>query len=317
MLEIRHFRYFIAVAEERHFNRAAERLGVSQPPLSRQIKELEESLGITLFQRTSRNVELTTAGRYYYQEVKAALTRLHAAATEARSIAIGSAGTLSVGFSETAAASGILMEALQLMRTKHARIDISLEEATAAAQAESLRSKRCDVTLGYRLPPLRDRQTQSTVIFSDPLLISVPSSCPCTTSEELVAWLSSRDLFLLPSKDAPDMHEDILAGLRMAGVEPRRVRDIKRLRSAFTMVACEFGFGVAPRCTTRSPVNGVTFCSLPRFDVQVDTHAFFRSDSANPLIDTFVEACILAGRAYQSSAAEDIRPFASDELIAV
>src|SRR5690606_31778105 len=115
------------------------------------------------------------------------------------------------------------------------------------------------------------------------------------------------------------MHEDILSGLREAGVEPRRVRDIQRLRSAFTMVACEFGFGVAPRCATRSLVNGVTFCVLPRFHVNVETHAFFRSDSTNPLIDTFVGACVTAGRAYQArfSQTQGVRSFSSDDLIAL
>jgi DNA-binding transcriptional LysR family regulator len=301
MLEIRHFRYFMAVAEERHFRRAAERLGVSQPPLSRQIKELEESLGVTLFQRSSRYVELTAAGRHYYKRVKAALTRLETAGAEAHSIAAGSSGSLAIAFSETAAASGVLVEALRLLRHKHPNIDINLEEATAAVQAKGLRSKKIDITLGYRLPPLRDRHIKSSVIFTDPLLVSIPSSCPAHNRNELKSWLSSHDLFVLPSKDAPDLHERILTGLRSAGVEPRRVREVKRLRSAFTMVACEFGFGVAPRSTTRAPVDGVSFCSLPDFDVCVDTHTFFLQDASNPLMASFIETCTTAGRRYQET----------------
>lgn len=301
MLEIRHFRYFMAVAEERHFRRAAERLGVSQPPLSRQIKELEESLGVTLFQRSSRCVELTAAGRHYYKRVKGALTRLETAGAEAHSIAAGSAGALAIAFSETAAASGVLVEALRLLRHEHANIDVNLEEATASAQAKGLRSKKIDVTLGYRLPPLCDRHIKSSVIFTDPLLVSLPSSGPPHSPDELRSWLSARDLFVLPSKAAPDLHERILTGLSRAGVEPRRVREVKRLRSAFTMVACDFGFGVAPRSTTRSPVDGISFRSLNDFDVRVDTHAFFLEEEGNPLIASFIEACSTAGRRYQAT----------------
>jgi DNA-binding transcriptional LysR family regulator len=288
--ELRHLRYFVAVAEERHFGRAAARLHISQPPLSRQIQELERELGVELLDRSRRSAQLTPAGASFYVDARAVLRSVDEAAQRARALAIGQRGSITVAFSETTAASGLLREALMRFHQRLPQVDVTLEELTAGGQAAGLRGGHVSVSLGYRLPPLQDTSIQHRRMFEDRLQLALPEGDPLATAATLdVAELSRRTLLFLPRAAAPEFHSQVMGRLAQHGIRPESVREVRLLRSVYTLISCGLGFGLAPQSTTRSSPPGVLFRPLPA-DVRITTHLFHRAETNDPLVRTFVEA---------------------------
>src|SRR6476469_5016666 len=146
-MELRHLRYFVAVAEELNFGRAAQRLHIAQPPLSRQIRDLEREIGTPLFERGARGVELTHAGRAFLPEVRLTLVQAERAQRTAQRAALGETGRLRVGFVEAATHSGILPDVLGFFRMHLPAIGLSLLEMVSAQQAEALHDSRIDLGL--------------------------------------------------------------------------------------------------------------------------------------------------------------------------
>jgi DNA-binding transcriptional LysR family regulator len=288
--ELRHLRYFVTVAEELHFGRAARRLGVSQPPLSRQVQALEAAVGTPLLERTRRSVSLTPAGAAFFVDASAILRRTEEAVRRTREIASGARGTLSVAFSETAAASGVLQRTLDRFRRKHPDVEVQLEESTAAEQAIAFERAELDIAFGYRLPALDTPRVSATKLFSDRLLVALPASDPLATARKLdPAALAERALLFLPRRAAPELHGRVLRGLARAGVVPRHVRDVRRLRAVFALVACGAGFGLAPRSTVSTAPPGLVFRTLPRFEQEIATFIFARTGVVSAHVRAFID----------------------------
>lgn len=149
-MELRHLRYYVAVAEELHFGRAAERLGIAQPPLSRQIRDLEREIGVELFERVPRGVELTAAGIAFLPEARLTLAQADRSQRSAQREARGETGRLRVGFVEAATHSGILPDVLSFFRVHLPSVGLSLLELDTPLQAEALRDGRIDVGIRSR-----------------------------------------------------------------------------------------------------------------------------------------------------------------------
>src|SRR5687767_2086529 len=171
-MELRHLRYFVAVAEELHFGRAAVRLHVSQPPLSQQIKALEEELGVQLFQRTRRHVELTDAGRALLPEARAALEQAERAQRVAREAGAGARGRLVIGF-VTSASYSVLPAAVRALRRAWPSVEVTLREMVPSAQLEALEWREIDV--GLLRPPVDDARVEVEVVLEEPLLVALPA----------------------------------------------------------------------------------------------------------------------------------------------
>jgi DNA-binding transcriptional LysR family regulator len=291
--ELRHLRYFVSVAEELHFGRAARKLGVSQPPLSRQIVDLERAVGAQLLERTRRTVSLTNAGAAFLVDASAILRRAEDAVRRTREIAAGARGTLSIAFSETAAASGILQRTLDRFRRTHPSIELHLEESTAAEQALAFERGELDVAFGYRLPILDTPRVEATQLFADRLLVALPQSDPMAKARRwLPHALSERTLLFLPRRAAPELHGRVLQDLARLGIVPRHVRDVRRLRAVFALVACGAGFGLVPESTIATAPPGLAFRKLPRFELRLPTFVLIRRDATLPYVRAFVDAAL-------------------------
>jgi DNA-binding transcriptional LysR family regulator len=174
-MDLRQIRYFIAVADACNFSRAAERLHVSQPPLSIQIKRLEDEIGVRLLNRSPRGVELTPAGALFYEDAKAALARLDGAKKRARQAELGEVGTLSIGF-VSIVDYGVLPPALKDFRTRYPRIEVELHEATTDQQVQALRNGRFDLALA--LGPVREADLKFEPLIEEELLLALPARHP-------------------------------------------------------------------------------------------------------------------------------------------
>jgi DNA-binding transcriptional LysR family regulator len=219
MLELRHLRYFIAVAEELNFSRAAERLHMAQPPLSVAIRQLEQELGTDLFVRTTREVQLTDAGHSFLDGARRTLTELEHAESEAKRTAAGELGTLRVAFSWSARFE-TLPELGQAFRTNHPDVELRTEEMWNAKMPEALRSGAIDIAIS--LCPERVSECSYLTIRREPVVAVLAEAHALAASESTPLHALAGDKFLMFPRDlAPRLH-DFMAGLcRRAGFEPK------------------------------------------------------------------------------------------------
>jgi DNA-binding transcriptional LysR family regulator len=182
-MELRHLRYFVAVAEELHFNRAAERLHMAQPPLSQQIKQLETELGVELFhRRTKRQVQLTEAGQVLLQAAYSILAQLDQAVCETQRAGRGETGSLTIGFTSSVVYD-VLPAILHQFRQHFPQVDLVLQELTTTQQEEALQNQRIEV--GFCHPPIKDTSLVSETIRLEPLVVVLPATHPLATEPTL------------------------------------------------------------------------------------------------------------------------------------
>lgn len=287
-MELRHLRYFAAVAEERHFGRAAERLHMAQPPLSQAIRQLEADLGVELLHRTTRRVELTEAGRAYLVRARAVLAEVDAAAQEARRVAAGSVGHLTIGCVGSATYS--LIPALsRRLATELPGVDLSFRgEMLAPDQVEALRSGAIDLAL--LRPPVADRSLAVTPLRRDRLVVALPTEHPLASRRQVrAAELEGADLIVHSADRRSVMHDVVLRLLRDAGVEPHVRHEVGETSTVVTLVAGGRGVAVVPEPVTALALEGVTYRPLVRPSAAVDLAVAHRADRDEPHLARTVE----------------------------
>ena len=208
-MELRHLRYFVAVATELHFGRAAKMLHISQPPLSMQIRALEEELGVTLLHRTRRQVSMTRAGKAFLHDASQILERVDQATLTARRAARGEIGELVAGFISVADYN-LLPLVLRECRRRFPLVTLSLRELTTDAQITELMEGRIDV--GFLLPPVSEATIESVAILREPLIAAIPERHPLAKSGETIplASLSDAPFIMTPRQMAPGLYDDIV-----------------------------------------------------------------------------------------------------------
>ena len=271
-MELRHLRYFVAVAEEGSFSAAAVRLRISQPPLSRQIRELEEELGFVLFERGRRGVRLTAPGEALFEDVHRLFGDLREAVEHARRLADGSRGRLRIGYSQ--AAYGQLSEAIRRLRRDGLEGSVDLEEMDAAMQAAALQSGRIDLALGYLLPPLDDDNFMKRRLVRAQLQLIVPRGWGDAVRKDPRA-LGSLPLLFLPRTTAPALHATVLGQLRRIGIRPAAIRELRSVRSVLALIGAGDGFGTIPESIDTTSLGRVERLSQPALGLDLDTWAFW------------------------------------------
>ena len=286
-VELRHLRYFLAVAEELHFSRAAERLQIAQPALSQQIRKLETEIGVALFHRTKRTVELSAAGQAMVRPARQALAEAAAAVEAAQRAARGETGHLRIGFIESAAMT-FVPEAVRRFSADHPDVGLSLSELAVDAQVEGLRSGLLDVGI-LRLPA---EPTASSLPRSPTrgLVVVTPDSHPLAERKRISPRaLAGEPLILLAREMVPGLYDQIIALQHQHGARPDRPggdqhpgRPRSRRRRPRHLAACR------PRSPTLAR-SGVSFAALapsPRSEMQLA----WRESDRSPLTAAFVEA---------------------------
>src|SRR5690349_19246114 len=207
-MEIRHLRYFVAVAEHLHFGNAARQLNISQPPLSQQIRELEEELGTQLLWRNKRRVELTEAGQVFLQESKLILDQTRQAVRAVQRTSRGEIGRLTIGFVMSATCS-VLPGILRNFRKKYPGVELDLKETTTGAGITALKEKK--MHLCFLRSPIRDEALNSEILLTENLLLAVPKGHSLAEKATVsLRMLADEELIIFPRSDGPGFHDLIL-----------------------------------------------------------------------------------------------------------
>ncbi|PZN27314.1 MAG: LysR family transcriptional regulator [Proteobacteria bacterium] len=285
-MELRQLRYFQAVAEEGSFSRAAERLHVSQPPLSLHVKTLEEELGVRLFDRTNRGVTLTPAGQVFFDETRAVLRRLDQAVIKAQSAGLGEVGTLSVGFVSIAGLS-ILPPALKRFREQFPKVDVQLHELTTDAQLPELRAGRLD--LGIGLGPVDESGLTFETLGAESLLLAAPLGHRLLPPSGAVRLKTlSNEPFIIPPRDvAPGLYDLIISLCRANGFVPRITQHARQMQTVIGLVASGMGVALVPASVQNLGRPGVQYRPLRGATGQVEFGLLRARDDHSPVAGRF------------------------------
>lgn len=287
-MELRHLRYFVTLAEELHFGRAAGKLHISQPPLSMQIRALEEELGVMLFNRTQRHVALTQAGQALLQEARQILARVEQAVLITRRAGRGEIGELAVGFISVADYN-VLPVVLREFRRKFPLVNLTLREATTDAQIRDLVAGRLDV--GFLLPPVTEPALDSVSILSEPLIAALPEKHPLARKPGKLALEKLKDepFILFPRPNAPGLYDDVVSCCKAAGFSPRVEQEAIQMQTIISLVSAELGVALIPASLTNLRRTGVVYKPLKQQSPLTGIHLAWRRGDELPALRVFVE----------------------------
>lgn len=306
MLDLRQLRYFVTVAEEEHVGRAAERLHISQSPLSRQIAQLEKNLGLTLFERSQQRIRLTSDGRVFLTEATALLRHADRLENLGRRLGRGEEGGLCVGYVGDAMHTGLLPRALRTLNEERPGIHVALYDMIAAQQFEGLRQRSLDIALVPQAPPESDPDLLSTPLLADPLLLALPSGHPLADAAEI----GPADLDGLPwiaVEDNQDQvwRDDFVAACAAAGFTPDIRFEAPEPLTALGLVASGLGAAFVQRSMLRGPRPGVTVRELPWFRRSVQLWAVWHRTDLRPVVASFRATVLDSGADEAATDGED------------
>lgn len=284
MFEISQLRCFVAVAEELHFSRAAERLNMTQPPLSRQIQLLEHSVGAQLLDRSSRVVRLTAAGKAFLPEASRILRLSEEAALMARRVARGEQGSLAIGFT-SASGYTLLPEVVRRLRERTPGIALTLKELVSTAQVEALDAGQLDMAL--MRPLALHGELASLPISTEDLLLAVPErDAGHWPQEPTLACLHQRPFIMYSPYEARPFYQMLTARFEREGVVPDVVEHIGQVHTMLALVSAGIGAALVSASCARLQFDGVV---LRRMDTEpVSTVCTYRRDNENPILQIFI-----------------------------
>jgi DNA-binding transcriptional LysR family regulator len=284
-VELRHLRSFLAVAEELHFGRAAARLHISQPPLSQQIRRLEDELGARLFRRTKRRVELTPAGQAFLTEARQTLVQAERAVRAAQRAERGELGELVVGYL-IAAAYGPLPDVIRMFRRRFPDVDLRLQYLRSVQQRHALLNRQIDV--GFVRPQAADPRLIYEAFWRESVVVALPGNHPLTRRTIVdVSDLETELFVLLAPEDAGAFYDQVLALCRSAGFTPRVAHRVPDLHAAIALVAAGLGIGPVPAAIQGFKRKGVVYRPLRPHTFGIEMGLAWRRDDDSPLVQQF------------------------------
>lgn len=265
MIELRHLRYFIAVAEEGHITRAALRLGIQQPPLSQQIKALEAEVGATLLVRLPRGVELTEAGRVFLGEARAVLDHVGHAIEAAQRTARGEQGKLAVGFTGSAAFHPLIPAVVRAFREQSPHVDLLLEESRTGDLIEALQHDQLDLAF-IRVPVGDTTGLALEKLLDERMLLALPVNHPLLRGGKrkriALAELAEETFILYRRPSGPGLYDAIIAACKAAGFSPHIGQEAPRMVSTLSFVAAGLGVSIVPETMRRLNTEGIAYLPL-------------------------------------------------------
>jgi DNA-binding transcriptional LysR family regulator len=296
-MELRHLRYFIAVAEELHFTRAAERLHIGQPPLSQAIQALEADVGARLFDRTRRSVRLTGAGAQFLADAYRILALSEQAAEGARRAERGETGELRIGFTFSTPLTPLFATVINRYRSQYPAVSLTLHEMATLPQLDAVAQRTLD--LGFIRPPDGEAPPGLSLdrLREDPLVAVLPTtSVLCGRDAVRMADLADQSFVMYPKEVGTGIHPQIYRLCRAAGFEPRIGQQAGEAATIIGLVAAGCGVSVLPGSFDRIRMDGV--CYRPLLDDGATTSLLLarRLDAASKLVDAFVALALAAAR---------------------
>jgi DNA-binding transcriptional LysR family regulator len=288
-MDLRHLRYFVVVAEELHFTRAAQRIGIAQPPLTFQIKALEKELGVQLFDRQPGRVTLTIPGQVYLEEARAILEHVKKAALRCQLSAKGLVGRISVGFTESASFRAEVTTALHRYRSLYPRVEMSLEESRTGPLMESLRQGRIDVAF-VRLPIGEDDDITFSLISTEPMVVVVPKGHRLDGRKTVRLEELRDELFILYSRaTGPGLPEMLVSACEARGFSPKVVQQAPQISSTINLVASALGISIVPACMRGSRADEVRYISLNGSGMVASLGMAHRASGLSPVVQNLVD----------------------------
>ena len=288
-MELRHLRYFVGVGEEQHFGRAAQRLKIAQPALSRQIQDLERELGFALFDRLPRGVQLSAAGKLYLNDARRILQDVHEAKLRAARVATGRAGTLRVGFGETQSWHGVVPDSFRRFRQRNPDAELELHPMASSHQIEAVRSGKLDAGFIFALTPPSAKLPHRQVA-QEQLILAAPKGHPLTR----VKQLRLRDL-----RDAPFIwfqrwvHPHFYDGLMSACLRgglasPRIVQHVPDHATMLSLVSCRLGVAFVSEATRWQCPSRVVLRPVIDLSFPLAFYLIWNEANSSPLLQNFV-----------------------------
>ncbi|KAA2212376.1 LysR family transcriptional regulator [Teichococcus oryzae] len=258
-MELRHLRYFVAVAEELNMTRAAARLGLAQPPLSQQMQQLERLVGVTLFHRLPRGVALTEAGQRLLRDARSILAQLDQAADNARAAARGELGTIRIGFTSSASFNPFVTRVIRDFRAEFPQVGVQLMEENTAALLARFRVLQLDAAF-IRPAAAETEGLEEEVLFHEEMLVALP------VGHRLEAWsavplaeLATETFILYPRRNGSALYDAIVGGCLAAGFSPQIGQEAPQMGSTVTLVAAGIGISIVPASMRHLHTPGVTY----------------------------------------------------------
>ena len=258
-MELRHLRYFLAVAEEGNFTRAAAKLGIGQPPLSQQIRDLEREVGAALFHRVPHGAELTAAGAAFLGEAKASLAAAEKAKLAAQSANRGETGRLSLGFTASSAFNPVVSTTIRRFRARWPEVQLAPTEMNTLALMQKLERGELDAT--FMRPGLDDPAgIRLRRLPDEPMVIALPASHPLARRSKLpLAALVDEPFILFPRLVGLSLYDDVVLACRKAGFELTVAQEAPQISSVVNLVAADLGVSIVPASISQIKLEGVAY----------------------------------------------------------
>ncbi|MFG4397384.1 LysR family transcriptional regulator [Pseudomonas aeruginosa] len=289
-MELRHLRYFIAVAEELHFGRAAERLGISQPPLSQQIQALEEDIGARLFERTNRRVELTDAGRLFLDESRQVLAQVDKAVLLARRAHLGELGELKIGFTSSAPFTSTIPSSIHAFRKAYPDVHLDLQEMSSRQVLKALLEESLQV--GVIRPLALPDAVHWVELFREPLVAVLRADHPLAAGSEdglAIAALAEEPFVFFPRSYGTGLYDQVIALTRQAGFSPRIAQEASEAMTIIGLVSAGLGVSILPASFRRTRVDDVVYRTLSDPEATTAVWLVRRQNEGSPLALSFID----------------------------
>lgn len=286
-MELRYLRYFVAVAEELSFTRAAERLHMAQPPLSQQIRRLETRLGVTLLRRTKRRVELTEAGRIFLRQAYQSIHAIEQGVLLAQRADRGEIGQLAIGLLVYISYT-LIPPILRTFRARYPEVNVVLRLLTNTQQIAALRSGQIDVS--FMRPPVNDPEIATKLISRERFILAMPATHPLAGKAAVSIKQFANDPFIMYARElGPTFHSEILAFCGKAGFLPKVALEVSQINAAVGLVGSGIGVALVPQSAQRVHLDDVVYRPLVERAPNVDVLLAWQGKRPSQLLETFIE----------------------------
>ena len=288
-MELRHLRYFVTVAEELNFTRAAKRLGIEQPPLSQQIRHLEEEVGTSLFQRLPRGVALTDAGGSFLLDAREILERVRLATEHAQRVARGNLGRIRVGMINSAPFHPFVPRLIREFGQCYPEVTLSLEENTTPQLAEAVRDGSVDVAL---VRPLLGEATGLVIetLFDEEMVVALPEGHHLSRLTSLtLAALAQESFVLFPRPVGSGLYDEIISACRRAGFSPHIGHEVRQVTSIANLVAADLGVSMVPASMQQVLSTGVVYRPIAGDAPKARMSLVYRKDDPSATVRNMIE----------------------------
>ncbi len=294
-MELRHLRYFVAVAEELHFGRASERLHISQPPLSHQIRQLEEEIGVKLFHRTKRRVLLTHAGKIFLEEARQILDLSAKAVQEAQKAERGEIGRLVIGIVVSATYS-LAPPILRSFRERFPEVELILREQTTDQQLDAL--QKGNISVGFLRQPARNDALYFETILREPFMVALPADHVLAAGSRVsLDMLATEPFIMFSRRQGPTFYDQIMSLCNQAGFSPTVAQEAVQMPTVLGLVSVGLGIALVPASVQNLQMTGVSYRVLTGVTQTTELAMGWRREDESPVLRAFLDVA----REFQAS----------------